>query len=322
MITDEAIVFKPKTMDSLLDGMETKFLNVVKRIDSDLKSLWKSNEVLNKKFNEISDNVADLKVHLLNLTDTKNGDTKIRSNKTTSDILSDLDWILEKIVGFAKENKIWAVVVFSLFCIYNIVSLLSHLSICFYFSCKKSKLVEKQEPGKDVTEDEMKLKSVPESVEKCKIPSPPLPPPLPKPVEERKIPSPPPLPKPDYPGINEISFEGPLSNAKVELKPKLPMRTFSVPPNFRIRPHVYLPTKEDYKQILKVVETPKTPIVPTRSSSLPPKSPKLSIGSQSAPLKRRGLKRSTLPDKEEFAKKLKFVESPTPPRKVLKETAV
>lgn len=306
-------------MDSLLDGMESKFLNVVKRIDSDLKSLWRSNEVLNKKFNEISGNVSDLKVHLLNLTDSKNGDIKIRSNETTSDSSFNLDWILEKIVGFAKENKIWAVIVFSLFCIYNIVSLLSHLSICFYFSCKNTKIAEKQEPGKDDTKDDMNLKSVPETSEKFNIP---IPPPLPKQVEERKIPSPPPLPKPDYPGINEIHFEGPLSKAKIELKPKLPMRTFSVPPNFRLRPHVYLPTKEDYKHIVKVIETPKTPIIPTRSSSLPPKSPKLPIGSQSAPLKRRGLKRSSLPDKEEFTKKLKFAESPTPPRKVLKETAV
>lgn len=305
LISDVAtteIVFKPSSMDTLLNGMEAKFLNVVKRIDSDLKSLWKTNEVLNKKFNEMSTNVADLKTNLLSVNVTRKEDLKFESIETKTVVLSDFDLILQKLVGFAKDNKNLAVVVFSLFCIYNIVSLLSHFSVCLYFCFKNTKNVEKHE--KDMTKEEINSMSFPE------------------PIEERKTPSPPPLPEPDYPNLNEISFEGPLTNAQDDLKPKIPMRTFSIPPNFRMRPHVYMPTKEDYKHILAATETPKTPNLPTRTSSLPPKSPKLPIGSQSVPLKRRALKHSALPDKTEFVKKLKFVESPTPPRKIIKETSV
>ncbi|MGL6003846.1 hypothetical protein, partial [Aeromonas sobria] len=229
-------------MDVMFSGLETKFTNVIRRIDSDIKSLWRSSDVLNKKFNTLSSDLDDIKAQIPVFVSKPVKPTEEKDVSTV--ILQYFGALIEKCVTLYNENQKLAVGLFLCVCIYNVLSLFTYISVCIYVCGKKrgeKKCDQKSENGeKDDVCDE-KEKDLP--------------------TPDRNSPSPPPLPQSDIPEIIEIRPNiGACFCVGADLPPRPPMRSFSLPMNYqRMRARSGLPSREEFMQRLTPVSSPVLP---------------------------------------------------------------
>lgn len=239
---------KKISMEGLLSGLETKFTNVIRRIDSDIKALWRSSDVLNKKYNAMAIELEGMKAEIPVFVSKPEKPTDEKAFVTV--LKEYFGMFIEKCVNFYNENQKLALGLLVCLCVYNVLSLFSYITICVYVCGKKNAEKKSEKPAESENNSSNGF-PIPDRI------SPPL---LPEPSFERKSPSPPPVPQPDMPDMIEIP---PPMSACVcvgdDLPPRPPMRTFSLPKNYQMRSKSGLPRRNVFMGRLTPVSSPQLP---------------------------------------------------------------
>jgi len=248
---------KSRSKELILAGMETKFSNIVKRIDADINGLMKSKDALDMRHNTTVLEINEIKTLLSDFV-TEIKEIKPMKEKDVSTILMEgLAAMVYKFINALYDYPQFAIAIVVTVFLYNILSILSFASVCMYM-CEEAQV--RRQKRKDA-----EYQSYIE-FERISLPPPP-PPPSPSP-------SPPPLPRPnenDIVAIEEIVNEPIAVDAALPpivtepvavdaaLPPKPPMRTFSLPKNYKMKKRTGLPTKEEFRAKLKPASSPVLP---------------------------------------------------------------
>lgn len=251
---------KSRSKELMLAGMETKFSNIVKRIDADINGLMKSKDALDMRQNTTVLEINEIKTLLTDfITEIK--EIKPMKEKDVSTILMEgLAAMVYKCINALYEYPQFAIAIVITIFLYNILSILSFASVCMYMCEEAQVRRQKRKDAEYQSYIEFERISLPPPPPP---PSPsPSPPPLPCPTEPLPC-STEPLPRPnenDIVAIAEIVSEPIVVDDA--LPPKPPMRTFSLPKNYKMKKRRGLPTKEEFQARLKPVSSPVLPRAP------------------------------------------------------------